>query len=109
MFHLNLRIVSASQEVINSGQLRTHYSITSPQLSFQEIMKPAKLIHELGDRLIENIQKSSVEVPQNAENLMARDLELLAQKLKQGKIRASSVYGFLDEENKFNVILKLDE
>lgn len=109
MFHLNLRIVSASQEVINSGQLRTHHSLTSPQLSFQEIMKPQKLIAEMGERLVENIQKSSIEVPQNAENLTARDLELLAQKLKEGKICSSSVYGFLDEENKFNIVLKLDE
>lgn len=103
MFHLNLRLISAAP----SNKIVTHQSLTTSQLLYPDVINPKPKIDQLRDTFADQIKKSSVEVPPNAENLSASNLELLAQKLRQGKISANSIQGYTDEEGTFVVVMKL--
>lgn len=103
MFHLNLRLISAAPE----NKIITHQSLTTEQLLYPDVINPQNKINQLRDTFAEQIKRSSVEVPPNAENLSASNLELLSQRLRQGKIKTDSIQGYTDNDGSFVVVMKL--
>jgi len=102
VFHFNLRLLSFAPE----NKVVVHNSMTTPSLTYNEVIHPQKRLDSLQNDFIDQIKKSSVQIPLNSENLAAGSLELLAQGLRKGKIKESSIYGYTDEDNNFVVLVK---